>query len=142
MDYRSVLAGIALGAAAVLAAQQLARRIPEGPIFQTEKIAKSDPAPTAAPIAKKDPSSKKEDLTEPPPEHCPGVDSEAAGKSDACAGCPNKSICASGAPKKDPGIALIAERLKDVQRKVLVLSGKGGVGKSTVSAQLAFAFSK
>ena len=28
--------------------------------------------------------------------------------------------------------------MKDVKHKILVLSGKGGVGKSTVSSQLAF----
>jgi hypothetical protein len=37
------------------------------------------------------------------PEHCPGVKSEDAGKADACAGCPNQNICASGeARKEDP----------------------------------------
>jgi hypothetical protein len=35
---------------------------------------------------------------------CPGTQSETAGKADACAGCPNQSICASGKPKEvDPG---------------------------------------
>lgn len=33
----------------------------------------------------------------------------------------------------------IMERLGDIRHKILVLSGKGGVGKSTVSSQLAFA---
>ena len=33
---------------------------------------------------------------------------------------------------------MIKEHLKDVKYKVLVLSGKGGVGKSTVSGQLSF----
>jgi Mrp family chromosome partitioning ATPase len=33
---------------------------------------------------------------------------------------------------------LVAARLKDVKHIILVLSGKGGVGKSTVSSQLAF----
>lgn len=36
-------------------------------------------------------------------------------------------------------LAIIAERMKGVKHKILVLSGKGGVGKSTFSAQLAFA---
>lgn len=36
-------------------------------------------------------------------------------------------------------LALIAERMSAVKHKILVLSGKGGVGKSTFSAQLAFA---
>ena len=33
------------------------------------------------------------------PEHCPGTESEAAGKTSACAGCPNQQICASGKPE-------------------------------------------
>jgi hypothetical protein len=70
---------------------------------------------------------------------CPGVASDAAGKSDSCAGCPNQAACASGAGKQvDPAVALVAERLASVKHKILVLSGKGGVGKSTFSAQLAF----
>lgn len=37
-------------------------------------------------------------------EGCPGVDTDKAGKSEACAGCPNQTICASGAAKEeDPG---------------------------------------
>lgn len=74
----------------------------------------------------------------PPPEHCPGTESEAAGKADACQGCPNQKICASAQPKApDPDIDVIADRLKNVKRKILVLSGKGGVGKSTVTSMLA-----
>lgn len=35
---------------------------------------------------------------------CPGTESENAGKSSACAGCPNQKICASAQPKlPDPG---------------------------------------
>lgn len=34
------------------------------------------------------------------------------------------------------------DRLKDVKHKVLVLSGKGGVGKSTVSAMLGWGLSE
>jgi len=30
------------------------------------------------------------------PEHCPGTQSEDAGKASACAGCPNQQICSSG----------------------------------------------
>lgn len=39
-------------------------------------------------------------------------------------------------------LQLIAERLENVQKKILILSGKGGVGKSTVTAQLAFALAR
>ena len=35
---------------------------------------------------------------------CPGTESESAGKSSACEGCPNQKICASGGLKEvDPG---------------------------------------
>ncbi|KAF7283751.1 hypothetical protein GWI33_023000 [Rhynchophorus ferrugineus] len=70
------------------------------------------------------------------PEHCPGTQSDQAGKASACAGCPNQQICATGPKEPDPGIALVKERLGEVQNKILVLSGKGGVGKSTVTALL------
>ena len=81
------------------------------------------------------------DLPAPPPENCPGVGGETAGKASACSGCPNQSACSSGKTKpvsQDPDIPLITERLKDVKHKILVLSGKGGVGKSTFSAQLSY----
>ncbi|XP_017783555.1 PREDICTED: cytosolic Fe-S cluster assembly factor NUBP1 homolog [Nicrophorus vespilloides] len=71
------------------------------------------------------------------PEHCPGTQSDDAGKASACAGCPNQGICASGAVKgPNPDIQLVKERLEQVQNKILILSGKGGVGKSTVTAML------
>lgn len=71
-------------------------------------------------------------------EHCPGTASEAAGKTSACAGCPNQNICASGAANQpDPGVELVRNRLSEVRHKLMVLSGKGGVGKSTVTALLA-----
>ncbi|KAK2080589.1 hypothetical protein QBZ16_000443 [Prototheca wickerhamii] len=72
-------------------------------------------------------------------EHCPGPESSGAGQADACRGCPNQSVCASGPKGPDPDLAAIAERLAPIKHIVLVLSGKGGVGKSTTAAQLAFA---
>jgi len=77
------------------------------------------------------------DVPENAPEHCPGTASEEAGKASSCAGCPNQEICASGqARAPDPDLPRIQERLACVKHRVLVLSGKGGVGKSTVSAML------
>lgn len=92
------------------------------------------------------------------PEHCPvsmvlirngpsthaqvqGTESQLAGKADACAGCANQDVCASGATRgPDPALPLITNRMANVKRKILILSGKGGVGKSTFTAQLGWAF--
>ncbi|CAG9793636.1 unnamed protein product [Diatraea saccharalis] len=74
------------------------------------------------------------------PQHCPGTGSENAGKASACAGCPNQNICASGTPNMpDPAIEIIKNRLSNVKHKILILSGKGGVGKSTVTSLLGHA---
>lgn len=104
---------------------------------------------------------------EPPPEHCPGVESTSAGTGSACAGCPNQSLCSTGAGSKNTGEKLIdcsslsinspgyrpppisqsvdnavLESLRDVKHKLFVLSGKGGVGKSTVTNLLVRAIAK
>ena len=71
-------------------------------------------------------------------ECCPGTDSANAGKSASCAGCPNQKNCSTGEKTVDPAVAQVAAKLKNVKNIILVLSGKGGVGKSTVSSQLAF----
>lgn len=79
-------------------------------------------------------------LVAPEPEHCPGPESNLAGKGDACAGCPNQSICVTTPKGPDPDLPIIAARLSGIKHKILVLSGKGGVGKSTFSTMLAHAF--
>lgn len=73
-------------------------------------------------------------------EHCPGPESLTAGQADSCAGCPNQSICASAPKGPDPDIPIITARLSSVKHKILVLSGKGGVGKSTFSTMLSHGF--
>lgn len=75
------------------------------------------------------------------PEHCPGTESEEAGKASACAGCPNQDACASAPKGPDPDLPVIQQRMSRIQHKILVMSGKGGVGKSTFTAQLGWAFS-
>ncbi|PSS02331.1 protein NBP35 [Coniella lustricola] len=86
------------------------------------------------------PMKAKTQLVAPEPEHCPGPESERAGTADSCAGCPNQKICASAPKGPDPDIPLISQRLAGVKHRVLVLSGKGGVGKSTFTSMLAHAF--
>ncbi|WLF80663.1 cytosolic Fe-S cluster assembly factor nbp35 [Lodderomyces elongisporus] len=79
-------------------------------------------------------------LQEDAPEHCPGPESEQAGKEDACKGCANQEICSSQLPKgPDPDLPLIYKRLQHIKHKILVLSGKGGVGKSTFTSMLSWA---
>jgi Mrp family chromosome partitioning ATPase len=73
---------------------------------------------------------------------CVGPQSEMAGRASSCAGCPNQGACSSGEAKTDPALALVQDRMSLVKHKILVLSGKGGVGKSTFSAQLAFSLAQ
>jgi Mrp family chromosome partitioning ATPase len=62
------------------------------------------------------------------PEECEGT----------CEGCPGASTCDSA--RKVTGSAGLPQKVPiDVDHVVLVLSGKGGVGKSTVSVNLAYA---
>lgn len=86
--------------------------------------------------------SSKTELVAPEPHNCPGTQSNDAGKSSACAGCPNQSVCSTTPKGPDPDIVSINERMESVKHKILVLSGKGGVGKSTFSSQLSFALSE
>lgn len=68
-------------------------------------------------------------------EECVGPGEATAGTAPGCRGCPNASVCASGAAAEAP--APVSTAVPASARTILVLSGKGGVGKSTVAAQLA-----
>ena len=89
-------------------------------------------------------SSTEEKIPENANEECVGPSSKEAGKSSACEGCPNQKACSSGehntpaAQEKARQETLqLKSSLSNVSHTILVLSGKGGVGKSTVSCQLA-----
>jgi hypothetical protein len=60
------------------------------------------------------------DVPENAPESCPGTGSERAGKTNACAGCPNQKECSTGEKKIDPDIELIRDRLASVKHKVVI----------------------
>lgn len=78
------------------------------------------------------------EMSENIPEHCPGVESDSAGKAAPCVGCPNRTLCNAGTAKlPDPAIEEIRQKLSGVKHKIVVLSGKGGVGKSTFTSHLA-----
>ena len=74
----------------------------------------------------------------------PEPDKETTGASPQCASCSDKD-CVAAARKKDEtdeefkDRQLLASRLCRIRHKVVVLSGKGGVGKSTVAVNLAVA---
>ena len=70
------------------------------------------------------------------PKHCPGTNNENAGKDKACAGCPNQTTCVALPKGPDPDLEEIASNLQNVDKRILILSGKGGVGKSSISCLL------
>ncbi|GAA5866790.1 hypothetical protein JCM8547_003565 [Rhodosporidiobolus lusitaniae] len=82
------------------------------------------------------------DVPENAPDACPGTESEQAGTAAGCEGCPNQLDCQTAPRGPDPDLEEIRDRLSEVKHKILVLSGKGGVGKSTVSAMLGWALSE
>lgn len=84
----------------------------------------------------------RDDVPSDAPEHCPGVKSVDAGRSSACDGCPNQGSCSSQpsqqATEGNSATTDVKNSLASVKHKIIVMSGKGGVGKSTVATQLAW----
>jgi ATP-binding protein involved in chromosome partitioning len=54
----------------------------------------------------------------------------------------NEQLITLEEDKKRQQEAVLRSRMQQVRRKLIVLSGKGGVGKSTVAANLAFSFAR
>lgn len=68
-------------------------------------------------------------------QECP-ADTRLAGHAPVCEGCPGKDLCSSQVSQPDPDQQVIDTRLKAIRHKILVLSGKGGVGKSSIATML------
>lgn len=65
------------------------------------------------------------------------------GNAKICQGCPGQGLCKSLSQGLiDPEQRQLEVRMKAIKHKVLILSGKGGVGKSSVAAQLSLALSE
>ncbi len=63
-------------------------------------------------------------------------------KAKKSSGCPSQDGGADMAQKQDEQKVMIKDTLGKIKHKIFVLSGKGGVGKSSVSANLAASLSK
>jgi len=75
-------------------------------------------------------------------EGCPN-DPKEKGTAPKCQGCPYKAQCMQAAKSNEPPIEeQVRDKLKDIKNIILVLSGKGGVGKSTIASQIALGLSK
>ena len=74
--------------------------------------------------------------------NCP-EDPKQKGLAPKCQGCPYRAQCQMAAQSQGPSIdEQVKEKLVNVKNIILVLSGKGGVGKSTVASQIALGLSK
>lgn len=69
-------------------------------------------------------------------EQCPDELSE-AGVAPVCTGCSGQRLCKESFNMIDPDIEDIKIRMNVIKHKLLIMSGKGGVGKSTVTSSLA-----
>ncbi|XP_062523125.1 cytosolic Fe-S cluster assembly factor NUBP2 homolog [Corticium candelabrum] len=72
---------------------------------------------------------------------CPS-NAQLAGRAPQCEGCPGRALCQTSVAVGDPDQELIDCRMNAIRHKILILSGKGGVGKSTIAAALSLALSR
>ena len=76
---------------------------------------------------------------------CPSSTAE-AGRGRQCEGCPGQEMCRrqreEGSTPVDAEQEALDVRMRAIRHKVLVVSGKGGVGKSSIAACLALAIAQ
>ncbi|XP_065830356.1 uncharacterized protein [Oscarella lobularis] len=75
-----------------------------------------------------------------PLSRCPS-EADLAGRARACEGCPGRELCLSQSTL-DPDQEQIDCRMKAIKHKILIVSGKGGVGKSSIAASLSMALAQ
>ena len=92
--------------------------------------------------SKEPPTNNNKDNIQNKTTNCP-QDPKEKGIAPKCKGCPYRQQCIQGAQSGGPSIdEQVKEKLKNVKNIILVLSGKGGVGKSTIASQIALGLSK
>jgi Mrp family chromosome partitioning ATPase len=85
---------------------------------------------------------EKEKEIKPSDNNCP-QDPKEKGSAPKCQGCPYRQQCLQAAKSTGPSIEeQVKIKLQNVKNIILILSGKGGVGKSTIASQLALGLSK
>ena len=85
---------------------------------------------------------EKEKEIKPSDNNCP-QDPKEKGSAPKCQGCPYRQQCLQAAKSTGPSIEeQVKLKLQNVKNIILILSGKGGVGKSTIASQLALGLSK
>ena len=78
---------------------------------------------------------------EPKNKNCENLKENEKGFAPQCEGCPNKKICQSNVNELLKTTNKVSQSLSKVKNIILILSGKGGVGKSTVATQLSYSLS-
>ncbi|EDR22432.1 nucleotide-binding protein, putative [Entamoeba dispar SAW760] len=73
---------------------------------------------------------------------CASNTSSQGGCSHNCDSCPSKGKCGGGNNGPDIELEEIIEKLKGIKHKYVILSGKGGVGKSTFATQFSWVLSE
>jgi len=83
------------------------------------------------------------DSCDPLLESCPS-ESEFQGKARQCEGCPGQNLCKkmSNSDTFKLDVEKLRVRMSAIQHKILIVSGKGGVGKSTTAVSIALALSE